>query len=214
MGELDAPRSGAPDEGDFDCAVPPDFESPPRPRERVPPPRPVAAPCSRDFTAVRASGRRRVGEIGLIVIHCTQSEIARSAAAWFADSRSGGSAHLCVDAVECYRTLANEVVPWGAAGANTRGLHIEIAGFAQWGLPEWTKREDALRRGAYKAALHAKRFGIPLEVLTPDRLKAGAKGFVTHATCSTAFGGSHWDPGPSFPLSRFMSWVTEAARKL
>ena len=212
MSDREAPDDGPPDEGDFDCSVPPDFEPPPPPPGRQLAPKPVPAPCSRSFTAVHSSGRRPNSAIGLVVIHCTQSDTARSAAAWFANPRSGGSAHLCVDDAECFRTLGNDAVPWGAPGANTRGVHIEIAGYAEWSRADWMRHERALRRGAFKAALHARMFGIPLRVLTPDQLKAGAKGFVTHAICTTAFGDSHWDPGKRFPLSQFMSWVAEYAR--
>ena len=71
---------------------------------------------------MRQSGRRDLSQIGLIVIHCTQSNSARSSAQWFENTRAQGSAHLVVDDVECYRTLDNEVIPWGAKGANTRIL--------------------------------------------------------------------------------------------
>ena len=132
----------------------------------------------------------------------------------YSNTRAQGSAHLVVDDVECYRTLDNEVIPWGAKGANTRGFHIEIAGFAEWNHGEWMKHDEALRRAAYKAAVHAKKFGIPIRWLTGAQLKAGEKGFVTHAMCTTAFGGTHIDPGRQCPTDQLLDWAKAFADEL
>jgi hypothetical protein len=152
--ELEALLSAPEESGDYDCSVPGDFagdesEAPDRPTQ------PIAAGCSRRYSAVRRSGTRDVAQIGLIVIHCTQSNSARSSAQWFENPSAQGSAHLVLDEHECYRTLDDNVIPWGAKGANTRGFHIEIAGWAEWSRDEWMKRSQALRRAAYKAAVHA-----------------------------------------------------------
>src|SRR4029453_1456329 len=67
---------------------------------------PLARPCSREFyKAAHSSGTRRLSEIIWIVLHDEEAATARSAAAWFQNPRSGGSAHLCVDDNECYRCL-------------------------------------------------------------------------------------------------------------
>jgi hypothetical protein len=58
-----------------------------------------------------------------------------------------------VDDGQCFRTLENDVIPWGAKGANTNGFHIEHAGFAKWERRKWMSHEGTLRRGAFKAAL-------------------------------------------------------------
>jgi hypothetical protein len=210
---LEALLASPEETGDYDCTVPPEFAGE---GEEGPegPPQPLAAECSREYAAVRQSGRRSLSQIGLIVIHCTQSNSARSSAQWFENTRAQGSAHLVVDDVECYRTLDNEVIPWGAKGANTRGFHIEIAGFAEWNHGEWMKHEQALRRAAYKAAMHAKKFGIPIRWLTPEQLKAGQKGFVTHAMCTTAFGGTHSDPGRQCPTDQLLEWAKAFADEL
>ena len=145
-------------------------------------PQPIPATCKRDFAAVHHSGTRQLSDISLVVIHSTESNSARSSAEWFANPNSNGSAHILVDDRECYRTLDNTVIPWGAPGANTRGFHIEHAGWAHWSTQDWLSHEQTLRRGAYKAALHAGRFHIPLRWLAVDDLRHGRAGFVTHAT--------------------------------
>ena len=211
--DLEALLASPEETGDYDCTVPYEFAGE---GEEAPagPPQPYDSACSTDYTAVRQSGRRDLSQIGLIVIHCTQSNSARSSAQWFENTRAQGSAHLVVDDVECYRTLDNEVIPWGAKGANTRGFHIEIAGFAEWQHEEWMKHREALRRAAYKAAVHAKKFGIPIRWLTPAQLKAGQKGFVTHAMCTQAFGGTHSDPGRQCPTDHLLDWANEFAEEM
>ena len=205
----------APDDIDFECGVPPEFEAEQaallgaRPTAVATQARPISAACSRRYTALRTSGTRAASSIRLIVLHSTEGSTAAGAAGWFTNSEAQGSAHLCVDDDECYRTLAENVIPWGAKGANTSGLHIEIAGFAAWSKQEWLEHTEGLRRAAFKAARLAKKYGIPLELLSDRELERGERGFVTHAQCAAVFGGTHSDPGSGFPLDRFMRWARE-----
>jgi hypothetical protein len=172
---------------------------------------PLAAMCSRRFDAAHDSGSRSLSAITLIVIHSTEGDTAAGAATWFANRDSKGSAQLVVDDRECYRTLDNNRIPWGAPGANTDGFHIEHAGFARWDRAKWMTHEETLRRGAFKAALHALKFGIPLTLLTANDLRRGRSGFVTHATVSEVFHGDHTDPGHGFPLDHYMELVRRFA---
>jgi hypothetical protein len=205
---------GSPEEtGDYDCTVPTEFAGEPT-DDLERPAQPLDAACSQQYAAVRRSGTRSLSRIGLIVIHCTQSHSARSSAQWFENTRAQGSAHLVLDEFECFRTLDSSVIPWGAKGANTRGFHIEIAGWAEWSRQDWMKHSQALRRAAYKAAVHAVKFGIPIRLLTADQLRAGKKGIVTHALCTKAFGGSHSDPGRNCPTEQLMAWTKGYAEEL
>jgi hypothetical protein len=206
----------APEEaGDYDCAVPEDYAGAPEDVLEAPrPAQPIAARCSGEFQAVRASGRRDVSQIGLIVIHCTESDSARGSARWFTDQRAKGSAHIVADDIECYRTLQDAEIPWGAKGANTRGFHIEITGWARWSRQNWLAHSQGLRRAAYKAAVHAAKFNVPMRPLNVEQLRGGHRGFVTHHQCTQAFGGSHTDPGQRFPMEKFLEWTKEYAREL
>lgn len=167
---------------------------------------PVTAPCRRDYTAAHTSGRRPVNGILWVVLHDEEATTAQSAAVWFQNPASAGSAHLCVDDDTCYRTLPNSAVAWGAPGANTNGFHIEQAGYAKWSAVIWRKHLRTLQRAAYKTAIHCHQFGIPPVFVKADGLKAGVKGVTTHAECSKAFGGDHTDPGPGWPRPLFM-WL-------
>jgi N-acetylmuramoyl-L-alanine amidase len=210
--DLEALMESPAETGDFECAVPEEYADEPPETRAVP--QPLDAVCSRRFDAIRNSGTRSLAQVGLIIIHCTQSNSARSSADWFTNPNTQGSAHLVLDDDECYRTLLDSAIPWGAPGANTRGFHLEIAGFAEWSRDEWMRHRHGLRRAAHKAAVHAVKFGVPIRLLTPAQLRNGSEGFATHARCTAAFGGSHTDPGPNYPIDRFMAWTREFAEEI
>lgn len=141
-------------------------------------------------------------------MHDEESPTAQSAASWFANPKSEGSAHLCVDDTVTYRTLSDTTIPWGAQGANEKGFHIEQAGYAKWTETLWSKRHRrTLQRAAYKTAAHCLKFKIPPRFVFAADLKAGRRGVTTHAQCTLAFGGSHTDPGKSWPRHLFMGLV-------
>jgi N-acetylmuramoyl-L-alanine amidase len=210
--DLEGLLSSPAEEGDYDCTTPEEFAGDEDGLER--PETPIAGTCSRRHKAAHDSGKRSLAQIGLIVLHCTQSNSARSSAEWFANPASQGSAHLLVDDFECYRALDDDVIPWAAKGANTRGFHIEITGWASWSRAEWMKHEQTLRRAAFKAAWHATKYGVPLKLLTAAQLRAGQKGFATHAMCTQAFGGDHTDPGQGCPVDQLMRWTQDYADEI
>lgn len=171
-------------------------------------------PCSREFRATRSSGRRPLSSIDLIVMHDEEASTARSAAAFFASGNAEGSAHLCVDDKECYRTLPDGEIPWAAPGANSQGLHIEQAGFARWSIVIWRSHFKTLDRAAFKAAQWCHKYGVPAQFLSASALRAGRRGITTHRQVSlwqASIGApgdhSHSDPGPFWPRRLFMRRV-------
>jgi hypothetical protein len=171
--------------------------------------------CSREFfPAVHSSGIRLKSSILWVCIHDEEALTARSAASWFKNPASAGSAHVCADDKECFRCLDDNTIPWAASNANTNGLHLELAGYAAWPRWRWIKRLRTLRRGAKITARWCKDNHIPATWLTPEDMHASRKGLITHATVSAytlkyGLGGdhSHTDPGPGFPKKRFKRMV-------
>jgi len=169
---------------------------------------PVAATCDTTYEAKRTSGTRPLSAITLIVMHSTEGSTARGAASWFANPKSKGSAHLCVDDNICFRTLKDTQIPWGAKGTNYSGFHIEQAGYAKWTSYIWSKtHRNTLNRAAFKTALHCKRYGIPVRWVAAGGLRLGVSGITSHNECSKAFGGTHWDPGSGWPRVLFLTLV-------
>jgi hypothetical protein len=167
----------------------------------------LSDPC-KQRRALHDSGPRRAADIRYIVIHSTEGGTAKSVAAFFATSAQA-STQLVIDERECYRCLPDLVIPWGAPGANTHGLHAEHCGFARWTKAEWLEHEATLERSAYKTARWCRQYRIPRRWLTVEQLRGGVRGFCTHADASRAFRtpGGHTDPGAGFPKPYYMGLV-------
>lgn len=149
------------------------------------------------------------------MIHSTEGGTAKSVAAYFATSAQA-STQIVVDDRECYRCVPDLVVPWGAPGVNTSGLHVEHCGFARWTRDEWLDHLPTLERSAAKVARWCWTFAIPRRYLDVAELRAGKAGIVTHATASAAFppNAGHSDPGPGFPRDVHLALVRRFYREL
>ena len=179
---------------------------------------PYSAACRQGPRAANDSGSRRVKSLRLIVIHSAEAAdsfggdtSAEGVANYFSRSSTQASTQLAVDRDSCVRMLPDLVIPWGAKGANSDGLHIETCGYARWTKEEWLQRESMLRRSAWKAAKWCWQYGIPARWLSDKQLANGtSKGFTTHAQVNRVFkGGTHWDPGGGYPKAIYMKWVNE-----
>jgi len=177
-----------------------------------------SARCTQGPRAANDSGPRRAADIKWAVIHTAEAAVdstgedrtAEGVAAFFAREDTQASTQLAVDRDSCVRMLPDLVIPWGARGANTHGLHIEICGRAGWTRAEWLKPVWApmLERAAYKVAVWCFHYKIPTRWQGPWGLRAGFKGLTTHVDVNNAFkGGTHWDPGPGFPKDVFLELV-------
>lgn len=182
-----------------------------------------AQPCKQGPRAANDSGIRRASSIRVVVIHSAEAadsfgadNTAEGVANYFARSSTQASTQLAVDRDSCVRMLPDLVIPWGAAGANHDGLHVELCGFARWSSEEWRQRRRLLERAAYKVAVWCYRYKIPARWLSDRQLGNGtARGLTTHAQVNRVFHrGSHWDPGPGFPEEFFLSLVKEFLQEL
>jgi hypothetical protein len=155
--------------------------------------------------------------VQLIVIHTTEGsshgQSAEDGAAYDARRTDGTSAHYFVDSntvVQCVRT--NDRAHTARSQGNRRGIQYELCGragnSAAWWAGEYAT--SMLKLAAKQAARDAKKWGIPIRHLTVQQVKDGAKGFCGHYDITRAFpadGGTHTDPGPNFPWSRFLDMV-------
>mgnify|MGYP003336195396 CR=1 FL=1 len=184
----------------------------------------ITRTCRTNYRAYHHEGQRQSQSIRYIVLHSTEGRSAESAASWFQNPSSSGSANLVVDNDRCYRTLGDHVIPWGAPPLNTHGIHIEQAGYAKWNRLQWLKNRNTIKRAAYKAAIRCKDYHIPARFLNkadliedfgsdlvaripnlPGPLKGG---ITTHAVVTAAYGDSdHTDPGDGYPIDLFMTYL-------
>lgn len=176
-------------------------------------------PCTQGPRAAHDSGPRKASDIKWAVIHSAevsddvgQDRTAEGVANFFARPSTEASTQLAVDRDSCVRMLPDMVVPWGAAGANRNGVHVEICGRASWTRAQWLdgSRQVMLDRAAFKVAMWCFHYKIPVRWVGPAGLKIGRKGLTTHADVNAAFQrGSHWDPGKGFPKDWFHERVGE-----
>lgn len=167
----------------------------------------------------------RKNKIRLIVIHSMESQekpgTARQVAKWFSnDNAPKASAHFCVDNKEAVRVVEDSDIAWGAPGANSDGLHIEIAGTAAQTRKQWLDdySSKALDEAARVAAVWCVKYQIPVRRLNINQTVDGkTKGFIGHIDATRAFphyGGNHTDPGKNFPWDVFLTKVTQAIGNL
>ena len=173
----------------------------------------VAYPFVESPNATETSGRA----IDLVVMHTMEIAERAGAAAicarWFAAPVSKVSAHYCVDARTVIQCVREKDVAWHARGGNTHSLGVELAGFARQREQEWADdySRSVLERAARLVAELCLRWRIPSRWLAADDLLAGRRGITGHSEVSRAYGKSdHWDPGPGFPVERFLDQVRRA----
>lgn len=149
-------------------------------------------------------GQRPTSAIDMLLVHCTQGSTAAGAAGWWARPYvapgTEGSAHIVFDDDLAIRALDDDQVAYGARGYNFNGLHIEIAGFAQWTRAQWLEHQPRLAAAAaFQAAAH-RAYGVPFREST-------VSGWHSHAGLP---GNDHYDPGPNFPWDVYLGMVAGA----
>ena len=153
--------------------------------------------------------------VRLIVIHSMEApekgETAENVANFFHTTDRKASAHLCIDNNSIVQCVLDNDVAFAAPGANSDGVHIELAGFAKQTEAEWLDAFGILllEQAANAAAQYALKFDIPIRRLTNAELAAKSnRGFVSHSQVSEVFKKSdHADPGKGFPWEFFLERV-------
>jgi hypothetical protein len=158
---------------------------------------------------------RATASINLIVLHSTEgletSNSAEGTAAMFAnpDSRVA-SAHVVVDNDSEICCVPDNVVAYGAPGANSTGLHLEQAGTAAQTAAQWTDPYSTCV--GLRAAAQIARWCTAYPHLTPTfldhtALLAGRRnGVTTHLEVNRAWPSTgHTDPGENYPLSSVLT---------
>lgn len=160
-----------------------------------------------------ATGRR----IDFIVIHdmemAEQVTTAEECAHMFANLGSDrkASCHFMVDCNSIVQGVREKDIAYHAP-PNTHSIGIEHAGFARQTKEQWLDDYGLpmLRLSAALMAELLQKYDLPCEFLSPDELRAGKRGFTTHANITKAWGQTtHTDPGPDFPLG----WYTDRVRE-
>lgn len=174
-----------------------------------------------------AHWQRDVGSVtkDQLIIHCGEApekgDTAEAMARFFhnqpADTKHPSSAHACVDDDSIVQCVPWDRIAWHAPGANRNGIGIELAGFSRQTPEQWADAYSlrVIDRAAWLSAELVLRNPIAIVELSVDDLRAGKPGISTHARVSEAFRKSdHTDPGPGFPLARFIDLVHVYAEQI
>lgn len=172
------------------------------------------------FIAARNYTKGRQGPIDLLVIHAMEAaerpETAEAVARWFAGPDAPeASAHYLVDANSIVQGVRDEDVAWHAPGSNHNGIGVEHAGYSVQTAQDWNDpySRAMLGRSARLVAAKCRQYGIPAVWLFPADLLADRRGITSHWNVTRAFRRSdHTDPGPAFPVDRYILLVRRALK--
>lgn len=164
-----------------------------------------------------SKGRKR--KVQAIVIHTTESpEVPGSATNvaqnWFALKTSKVSAHYVQSAIETVQCVKESDTAWHAGKANGWTIGIELVGKAGQSSSDWCDpfSREMLGKAAMLVADICRRHDIEVRKLNPDELVqisegSSLTGICGHADVSKGLGGTHTDPGRSFPWYEFLLTV-------
>lgn len=123
------------------------------------------------------------------------------------------SAHFSIDSNSIVQSVQTKDIAWAARSVGNRyGVHLEHAGRAAQSASDWADdySQAMLRLSAGLAAFLCQKFALPLQWLTPEALRHGERGITGHTQISQAWGGTHTDPGPNFPINWYLANVKAA----
>lgn len=165
---------------------------------------------ARDFKKV--TGRK----VRLLVIHTAEiPEIETSAEAiarYFLKPDKPSSCHITVDSDSIVQSVKDSNVAYGAPGANSDGIQIELACYMGQTRSQWIDKYSLamLALAADATAQYCLKYNLPPVQLSDAQLLAGKSGIVGHDQVSRVYKESdHEDPGPNFPWAYFIAQVRE-----
>jgi len=145
--------------------------------------------------------------IRLIVLHTAEgARTIESLGSFFGNSSAQVSSHTGADdkqnTVGEYVKRGNKA--WTSANANPVAVQIELCGFAAWTKSQWqNEHRNMLDNCAKWIAEESKALGIPIKRLSPSEAQGSGRGVCQHVDLG-AWGGSHHDCGPGFPMDEVL----------
>lgn len=163
---------------------------------------------------VRNQSSRRGSPVLCIAAHTTEGvdiphsiKDLTSLDGWFDNPASDASSHIGVDGDGHSRVwVHSNMKAWTILDANPFTCNIEFIGKAAQSKVAW--EEAQLKMGAKWAAYWCLKYGIPAQRGQVRNIQGQCvctkKGIITHLDVTRAGFGSHVDPGPNFPMARFI----------
>lgn len=164
----------------------------------------------------------RWGTPRAIAIHTTESHDRpgvsdlQSLHDWFNYWRSRASSHIGVDGEgHVWQFVASDKKAWTIGQLNSWTLNIELIGFASQSKAQF---EDAqLKAAARWCAYWGHKYSIPMQRGSVEKVTwrpvIVRKGIIKHSDLSRIGYGSHYDPGPNFPMDKFLDYCKHYYRE-
>lgn len=181
---------------------------------------PLTRVCSNGNT--RWTPGRKAGQPSVIFIHTTEGSEGRTSAedgASYDQRRTDGtSTHFFCDQDTTVQEVSTTDEAHAArAHGNDVGIQVELCGKAGQDARQWADAASlgTIEQAARLAVAIRAKYGkarFPLVNLTPAQLRAGGYGFAEHMDATLAWpedGGTHTDPGPNFPWTKFFNRIIE-----
>lgn len=169
-----------------------------------------------DTFIVRNQSERRVPVLA-VAVHSTESQDLkgtkddlRGVRSWFNNPASNASSHVGIDGsgnTEVW--VRSNRKAWTIGAANGFTCNIEFIGRASQSKAEW--EEVQIKEGAKWAAYWCVKYKIPAQKGNVRNINGlcvcTRKGIIRHSDVTAAGFGSHTDPGPNFPMARFLELI-------
>jgi hypothetical protein len=166
-------------------------------------------------------GTRPSSSIRFVCIHTSDGPSssdprgAQKVAQYFAHCDRQASAHYVIGCDDAYKCVSALQIAYAVPGLNTPGLHVELVALSTDSTNDWlaASHNQILDRAARLFALLCYTYDIRPDVVIDADLSAWQNnhvtGIVTHAQCSRVLkpNNGHTDPGPNFPLDKFLELV-------
>jgi N-acetyl-anhydromuramyl-L-alanine amidase AmpD len=177
------------------------------------------------FVAAKHFKRTNGRNVQYVVMHTMEApekgSTAEGVANYFARGSVVASAHYCIDSDSIVQCCQMRDVAYAAPMCNHNGVQIELAGYAKQSAADWSDpfSDRMLKNAAALCALIiCPKYDIAVQYVSAKQLAAAhaaentkLTGFTKHADVSAAFKRStHWDPGPNFPMGRFLGYINAA----
>jgi N-acetyl-anhydromuramyl-L-alanine amidase AmpD len=147
----------------------------------------------------------------LVVIHATDNTAKALGEAGYASRRTDSvSAHFFVDETSIYQSVPLKNIAYGCLyHGNHSSIQFELCGLSN------KITEATMEKAAPYVRRICNRYGIPIKKISPTDVRNswysnGTGGICGHGDVTVAFPedhGTHTDPGPMFPWSKFISYV-------
>ncbi len=174
-------------------------------------------PPSHTTHIVRNQSSRNGRNVSAVAVHSTESADQPGTTAdlvairnWFDNPASQASSHIGIDGAGNTEVwVHSDRKAWTILDLNSVTCNIEFIARAAQSASEW--EEEQIKQGARWAAYWCLKYDIPAQRGIVRNLAGNAvitkKGIITHKQLTDAGFGSHTDPGPNFPMSRFLELV-------